>query len=268
VLVAAESARLLFALNDAADEAAPRLSRDVAGQLTAMLDGELRGASPAGIEREGRQRLVALTLAAVDAWRRQWRDHIEDGLARVDARLAGDLKTELDVLRDSAAELLGLDLAVPEPGGRLAEDRNFFYTTSEDVGQTELLAGAIRRTLPGGLGRRRAREYLRREARDLVAAQTGRARGDLQYRLAEATRTLARVAGQRYTEGTERMQAALRAAAELRASSAAQAGRQEAELTRREAALRRVLGLLDQAAERPPPRLPAGPAGRLLWIKR
>ncbi len=118
VLVGAESARLLFALNDSADEAASRLGRDVAGRLEAVLDGELSTASPAEIEREGRERLVALTLEAVDAWRRQRRDEIEDGLARVDARLAADLKVELDVLRDSAADLLGLDLMVPEPGGR------------------------------------------------------------------------------------------------------------------------------------------------------
>jgi hypothetical protein len=97
------------------------------------------------------------------------------------------------VLRESAAELLGLDLAVPEPEGRLAESR-FFYTAGQDVGQTELLAGAVRRWLPGELGRRAARDQLRREAPGLVEAQIGRARGDLQYRLAEATRALRRVA--------------------------------------------------------------------------
>lgn len=60
-------------------------------------------------------------MAVADAWRRQRQEIIEEGLADVDARLAGDLKAELDVLRDSAAELLRLDLAVPEPGGRLTE---------------------------------------------------------------------------------------------------------------------------------------------------
>ena len=122
----------------------------------------------------------------------------------MDARLADDLNAELEVLRGSAAELLDLDLTVPEPGGRLAEDRHFFFSTGEDVGQTELLAGAIRRSLPGEIGRRRAREYLRRTAAGLVDSQVGRARADLQYRLAEATRTLVRVVEQRYTDGTER----------------------------------------------------------------
>jgi hypothetical protein len=243
----AESARLLFALNDAADEDAPRLGRQVTAQLGALLDGELRTAAPGEIEKCGRERLVALTVAAADAWRQRQRERIEQGLADVDARLAADLRTELEVLRESAAELLGLDLAVPEPGGRLAEDRRFFYTTAEDPGQTELLAGAVRRRLPGELGRRAARERLRREAPELTERQIGRARGDLQYRLAEATRALVQVVERRYADGTERMRAALRVAAELREASGTEAARMESDLAGREAALHRVLSLLDEA---------------------
>jgi hypothetical protein len=165
----------------------------------------------------------------------------------VDAQLAEGLRAELDMLRTSAAELLDLDLAVPEPGARLAEDRRFFYATAEEAGQTELLAGAIRRSLPGELGRRRVRDHLRREAPDLVTSQIGRARGDLQYRLAEETRALARVVERRYTGGTHRMRAALDAAAGLRWASAAEAQRKEEELAARETRLRGVLDLLDQA---------------------
>jgi ribosome biogenesis GTPase A len=245
-IATAESARLLSALNDAAGQDAPRLSRQIAGELDALLDGDLRAAAPAEIEQRGRERLVALTVAAADAWRRDQRDRIEQGLTAVDARLAADLKTELDVLRGSAAELLGLDLAVPEPGGRLAEDRRFFYTSAEDAGQTELLAGAVRRRLPGELGRRAAREHLRRETPGLTERQIGRARGDLRYRLAEATRALVRVVEQRYADGTGRMRAALRAAAEMRTASGAGAARRHAQLDDREAALRDVLARLDE----------------------
>jgi GTP-binding protein EngB required for normal cell division len=243
----AESARLLFALNDAAETDAPRLVREITGQLDALLDGDLRTAAPGEIARRGRERLVTLGVAAVDAWRRQRQEIIEEGLAEVDARLAGDLRAELDVLRDSAAELLGLDLAVPEPGGRLTENRRFFYATREDIGQTELLAGAVRRRLPGELGRRTAQQHLRREAPSLIDTQVGRARGDLQYRLAEATRALVRVVERRYADGTERMRTALRTAADLREASAAEAARKEEELAGRESALAHALGLLDAA---------------------
>jgi hypothetical protein len=243
-----ESARLLFALNDAADEDARRLGRQISEELGALLDGELRTAAPAEIERRGRAQLAALTEVAAEAWRRQRQEAIEQGLAQVDARLAAGLEAELSVLRDAAAELLGLDLAIPEPGGRLAENRRFFYATAEAVGQTELLAGAVRRRLPGEFGRRAAREHLRREAPGLIESQVGRARGDLQYRLAEATRALVREVEQRYAAGTSRILSALQAAAELREASAAEASRTESELAKREAALRHAVGLLARAA--------------------
>jgi GTP-binding protein EngB required for normal cell division len=246
-VVNAESARQLMTLNDAAEADGPRLSRQVLAELDAFLDGELSGASPARIERDGRERLVALTLNAAEAWREQRRRLIEDGLAQVGARLAAELTTALGVLRESAAELLGLDLAVPEPDGRLAENRRFFYTTADEAGQTELLVGAIRRKLPGDLGRRRAREHLRREAPDLVAAQIGRARGDLQYRLAEAGRALARAVERRYADATGRMRAALHAAEDMRSSSAAVAEEKQRQLSERSVAAQHALALLDEA---------------------
>jgi len=246
-VVNAESGRLLFALNDAAEEDRPRLAREVGRQLDELLGGSLREAPAGEIERRGRERLGAFAVAAAEAWRQRRREAIEQGLAAVDARLAEQLRAELGVLRESAAELLGLDLAVPEPEGRLAESRRFFYVTGEDIGQTELLAGAVRRRLPGEFGRRAARDHLRREVPDLVGMQVGRARGDLQYRLAEAARALARVVEQRYTDGTSRIRSALAAAAELRDASAAEAAARERELAGREAAVRHVTDLLDQA---------------------
>jgi len=243
-----ESARLLLALNQAAEADGSRLGREIAAQMEAMFEGDLRDASAAEIGRRGRENLAALAVAAAETWREQRRDAIERGLAAVDARLAAGLKAELDVLRDSAAELLGLDLAVPEPERRLAESRRFFYSAGQDAGQTELLTGAVRRRLPGESGRRAARAHLLREAPGLVGSHIGRARGDLQYRLAEATRALVRAVGQRYADGTGRIRSALRAAAGFREASAAEAAAMERELSGREAGLRHVIGLLDRAA--------------------
>jgi hypothetical protein len=245
-VVNADSARLLMALNDAAEADGPWLGRDLAAQLADSLGGDLRTASPAEIERQGRARLVALTVAAADAWRARWQRTIEKSLASTDTRLTADLTAAPEVLRDSAAGLLGLDLTVPDPGGRLAEDRRFFYTTSEDPGQTELLAGAIRRKLPGELGRRSAREHLRREAPGLVASQIGRARGDLQYRLSEASRALASSVEHRDAEATGRMQAALQAAGKLHAAEAAEAAETDRHLSERETALHHVLARLGE----------------------
>ena len=76
-------------------------------------------------------------------------------------------------------------------------------------------------------------------------SQIGRARGDLQYRLAEATRALARVVEQRYADGTDRIRSALEAAAGLREASVEQAAANERELAEREVALRQAIGSLD-----------------------
>jgi len=150
----------------------------------------------------------------------------------------------------SAAEGLAV-LARPAGSGGVnaatAANGPCFYTTAEEAGQTELLVGVIRRRLPGELGRRRAREHLRREAPGLVEAQVGRARADLQYWLPEASRALARSMEWRYAEATGRMQAALRAAEELRGASAAEAEDRERELSEREAAVQHALTLLGEA---------------------
>ena len=143
---------------------------------------------------------------------------IEQGLAAVDARLAADLKAELDVLRESAAELLGLDLTVPEPEGRLAR------AGGSSTPPPRMSARPSCWPVPSAAGFPASSA----PASGITCvvkppawsdSQIGRARGDLQYRLAEATRALARAVEQRYADGTGRIQSALRAAAELREAS-------------------------------------------------
>ena len=208
-LVRADSARLLAELNQAAQRAARDRTRQVGDELTALLDGPLRSAGAAEIERSGRARLAELAVAAAESWRQRQAARLEDGLARLDARMIEDLRAELAAVRAAAADLLGLALTMPGGAERLAPDLRFFYLVEENAGQTELLAGAIRRHLPGEAGRRRARAYLRREVAELVPRLIGRARADLQYRLAEATRQLVRATAARYAEGTGRLENAL-----------------------------------------------------------
>jgi hypothetical protein len=136
-VVNAESARQLTALNHAAEADGARLGRQLVRQLGDVLDGELRDAAAAEIERLGRERLVAITLEGAGTWR------------------------------------------------------------------------------------------------------------DLQYRLAEATRVMARVLAQRYADSTGRMQSALLAAEELRKASCAEATERERALSARSEALQRILARLD-----------------------
>jgi small GTP-binding protein len=247
-LAEAESRRMLAELNEAAAHETARLEAALAAEVARMLTADLASATPAETERLGRARLADITRDAIETWRRSERDRLERRLEGLEARLAGDLSAELDALRGAAAELLGLDLAVPGPGRRLSGDLRLIYTLQEDVGQTELLAGAIRRRLPGEAGRRRARNYLEREARNLADGQVGRARADLQYRLAEATRALSRAMRLRYAEGTGRLQAALETAAELRRATAGEAEQRDRQLAAREDALRALAARLGSDA--------------------
>jgi hypothetical protein len=247
-LAQAESARLLAGLNTAAEDAARGSAAEVGQQMEALLTGELGSASASEIQRTGRARLDELAVQAAERWRQRQAEHLENSLAQLDSRLTKDLQAELDAVRDAAAELLGLTLTVPGPGDRLAPDMRFFYLAGEQAGQTELLAGAIRRRLPGDAGRRRARTYLHREAASLVPQQIGRARADLQYRLAEATRQLVRAIGARYTESTSRLESALRTAAAAREATAGDTARLDRELSGRGQALGQAVKLLDQAS--------------------
>ena len=246
-LATGESARMLAELNAAARQAVRDGAGRVGSRLEMLLVGDLRSAPAAEIERAGRARLAELAVAEAEAWRQRHAEILEQGLARLDARLTRDLQDELDAVREAAADLLGLNLAVPGPGERLAPDLRFFYLTADQAGQTELLAGAVRRWLPGETGRRRARAYLHREAARLVPQQIGRARADLQYRLAEATRRLIRAVADRYADSTGRLESALRTAAQARDATDDEAARLDTGLAARRHALGEVLARLDEA---------------------
>jgi small GTP-binding protein len=248
-LAAAESRRMLAELNEAAERETARLAATLITEVGRMLGGELREVAAAKVERLGRARLADVTRDVVETWRQAERGRLERRLEGLEARLASDLNAELDAIRGAAADLLGLDLAVPSPGQRLSGDLRLFYGMQEDVGQTELLAGAIRRRLPGKAGRRRARDYLEREALNLADSKVGRARADLQYRLAEATRALSRAMRLRYAEGTGRLETALETAAQLRQATAGEAGRRDRQLAGREDALRALAASLESDSE-------------------
>lgn len=245
---AAQSGHLLEALNASASQARAALTEDITGQMTALLDGDLAAAPTAGIERQGRAHLAALVATSAEAWRQEQARRLEDGLRSMDEKLAAELEAELAEVRAAAADLLGLDLALPAPGERLPGDAGFFYTLREHADQAELLAGAVRRRLPSEFGRRRARQRLLAQVAELADSQIGRARGDLQYRLAEATRELVADLGRRYAGSAERLAAALDRAGVIRAAAGQQGERELAGLAGRERRLRAVLSQLPDGA--------------------
>jgi Dynamin family len=240
----AQHHRLLSALNDSAAEAGRRLAAEMADGLAAFLDDGQAGASGADMERDGADWLAARARDAADGWRDEQRKMLEASLAEQDARLIRALRAEVAEVRAAARELLDLDLALPDTAERLVPGRNFFYASTAPAGQTELLAGTVRRHLPGELGRRRARAHLLTQARDLMPMLIGRARGDLQFRLQESMRLLVQTSDERYADSIGRLAAAID-------SASADSGRTEAEekvsqraLANREDALRGILAQL------------------------
>jgi small GTP-binding protein len=243
-LAEAEERRMLAALNESARQAGRQRTAAVREQIAKLLAGDLGSARPAEVERTGHDRVAELAEAEAEAWRGQRAEVLETGLARLDDRLNAVLAAEVEGVRSAAAELLGLELAVPPAGRRLAPDRRFFYSGTGQAGQTELLAGAVRRRLPGETGRNRARAYLDREITALVPQQIGRARADLQYRLAEASRHLISEVQSRYDEAVLRLERALADAGDLRAATAGELAARDRELAERLAALDHVITLL------------------------
>lgn len=241
---AALAGRLLEALNASAGQAQSALAAQAAAGMTRVLGGELAAAPAAEIERRGRAHLTALVGAAAEAWRREQAHALEDGLRDIDEKLAAELEAELADVRAAAADLLGLDLALPVPRARLPAGLGFFYALDEHVDQAELLAGAVRRRLPGDYGRRLARQRLLDQTTELARSQIGRARGDLQYRLAEANRQLTADLRRRYAGSAERLASALERARTIRAAAGRRGERQLAELAVRESALRAILSEL------------------------
>ena len=110
---------MLADLNESAAQMVREAAARVAADLDAVLDADLHSAPAVQIERYGRARLGDLAVAAAEAWRQERARRLEDGLARVDDRLTGDLRAELDAVRDAAAQLLGLALTVPGPAADL-----------------------------------------------------------------------------------------------------------------------------------------------------
>lgn len=234
-LLAGQAKRLRQVLDDAAESASSELRRQVGHDLDVFLEATTSDA--ATITRNGRDHLVRATTDAVEEWRADQATRLGAGLEAVDERVRGRLTGLLADLRKAGAELLGVHLALPASDVELVESRRFFYVTHETVDTAELVAGLVRRHLPGGLGRRKAMARLRSEVASFVPQQVGRARADLQARLDETARQLTRAVGRRYQDATGHLSSALDAASRLGEVSATEADRIRGELAQRRDAL-------------------------------
>ncbi len=237
-VIAASAARLLADLNDAARWETPGMVAEVRRAVEAHLAGPLAAAGPVQVERDGREYAIALTTRLVDRWRAERHRALHDGLSMLDARLAEGIARELAGVRAAARDLLGIELAIPAPTDSLLPESGADYDFAGDVGATVELASAVRHRLPGGLGRRAARAWLRDQLDTLVSKQVGRTRSALQQAVAAARVELVRATERRYTDAVAGLVRAMDAAADLARTAGAEVTGQRAALGDRATQLR------------------------------
>lgn len=259
-LVPAAAARLLADLNDEAGRAERALAARVATLVGSQLAEQTPDLSGGRLQTVGQAMLAEAVRAVVEPWRDTCTEFLEAGLLDLRERLIASSAAELADLQQVADRELDLRLGRGPAEVELAEDPRFVYDFEPDIGQTELLAGAVRTRLPGRTGRRRVVAYLCAQADQITRRQVGRIRADLQTRLRETTRDLAATIGARHEAWLHRLRDALDEAERLAADPQFLTVR--AALKVREAALRELLVDLDLSATRDPGDLPHRPRTR------
>lgn len=257
-LLRGESRRLLGELN--AD--AVRFEAEEARRILAALRDWVDGAGPlasAAIESEGHRVGSEVIAGDVEVWRSRWAGVLRHRLEELDVRLRADLDHALDELRPAARELLGVELTVQPAEVALAPSQRFFYQFHIELDAAGMLVAGLRHRLPGQLGRSRATKYLLELMSRLARQQVGRARADLQQRLAVTTAAIGLALTERYADHGTRMAEALDTAGRLESAGSEEATAELARLADRRERLAGIGRRLGADGESHRQRVPAKP---------
>jgi len=245
-LVSSGTRHLLDEINDAAELAYQALPAHVADQTRRFANTV--GVDLDGVElhTQGWNHLTQTAERAVDQWRNQLQDLVEQRLTSLERRLLSDLATHHHQLRVATRELLELDLSADDDHSGLIEDMTFRYQLTPGVSWNGQLLPSLRYHLPGAAARRRIVKELEDDARRLTAQQIGRVRADLQSRLRQSSDNLSRAISDRYTAATSALSTALEHSERShgQTSTAAQHTRQR--LAEQEQRLRHIVAELEE----------------------
>lgn len=205
------------------DAAAAAQAEPITTEALRRIDETAAGMPDAGaaaLEDAAHAALVEAIRPAVEAWRQERARDLEWDLRETATRQQELLEAAVGVVRDAAADQLGVrlhaeaaEVALPDPG-------RYYYSFADDIGWSQPVDAAVRRHLPGELGRRRVRQRLRTRAAHLTDVHLGRARADFQTRLDDAGRALTRAVARSYDDLAGRLGRALDGpAAEVAASA-------------------------------------------------
>jgi GTP-binding protein EngB required for normal cell division len=192
-LVDATRRTTLDDLDTSADRFRRRLAKEVLSRVAEFaVDRGNEGAGGRQIEEGGRALASDAIRMALPPWQEERAAAIQDELRKLHERISADVSAAIDDIRAAGRNLLEIDLTLAYEPPELPKSTRFNFDFNEDAGSTELLAGSIRRHLPAPLARRRAMAWLNRDVTDLIERHVGRARADLQERLAEACAAMVR----------------------------------------------------------------------------
>jgi small GTP-binding protein len=230
---------LLRELDDEAARTIVRLQATVDATVTQRFRGDLAALPSSRLEDAARDAVAHVLAPLIEEWRAHGRRLMEEGLVSISEQLTRHLQADIHDLRDAARDLIGVELGMSVPSVPLPVHASF-VTLSLEPGQTELTARAVRRHLPGSLGRRRIEARVRADSRRLTDAQVGRVRADLQASLVDASRELARSCASEYAETLDRLEGAIAGAEQVRAGTQGELVDALADLRRRSAVLTSV----------------------------
>jgi len=190
---------------------------------------DLRGAAPGGdevdarlaalpdvstpeLEAAGWSAITDLVVEAVSTWRATWSTRLSEAAVEAARRQQHLLDEAIADIRAAAAELPGVGLTATAPRLVLPDLGTFRFDVTPEIGWNQPVTSAVRRRIPGSVGRARMRRYLNDEAARLVDQHIGRARSDFQSRLEQLARDLRTAADQAYTRRQAQLREALDAA--------------------------------------------------------
>jgi GTP-binding protein EngB required for normal cell division len=217
---------------DAADRVG-RLTHEARRAVAEVLDAPEAPRDAELLEDRAEARLRETVTRGLTSWREDWGSRLEAWLEGLATDEQEHLDTAVRSVREAAERELGLTLRLPPFVLELPKRSGFRFDFSDPVGWEAPLAGTVRRHAPSGIARRRLGKDLARRASDLPDRHLGRARHDLDQRLADTVRGFLATVLAAYGELGEGLTAALDAATRATTMTAPQLAAQREELEHR-----------------------------------
>ncbi|MHB2023971.1 MAG: hypothetical protein ACYCO3_11670, partial [Mycobacteriales bacterium] len=205
------------------------------------------------VESEALGYAAARIREVVQGWQEARTQEINLELAGLETRLMRRLTEQIRTVRVAASTLLPLELPEWPVTSALLGEASVPHRFAPDPGQVEALATAVRRRLPGQIGRRRVARYVAEESRSQLDRHVGLVRSAFQSLLETAKREMGAELNRRFDEGAGRIAQAINAAATRRDQDKSAQEEQRAEvesrLRRAEELVERLLGMVDVTKE-------------------